>query len=67
MSTLRYALSTLAVLTLGGGYFASQWAVFSGEAPEYSKKVDSPPVQWLALGLICAAVLLSFMREVEPE
>jgi hypothetical protein len=65
MSSIRKTLSyvVLALLTLG--YLASQWAALQGTAPDYSARVDVPPVQTLSLIIFIAALVLAFIPDRE--
>lgn len=67
MRVFRLAVSGLALLALGLGYLASQWAFFNGRAAEYAQSLDQPAVRLGALALLLAAVLLAFIPGGEEE
>lgn len=61
MKTVRSALALVICLLLALGYAASQWAFFHGQAADYAKRVDTPPVRLLALALLIGCVVLTFV------
>ena len=63
MRTLRTALTAAALCLLCAGYAASQIAYFQGTFMEYAAKVDTPPIQRLALLLLIAAVILALIED----
>ena len=63
MRTLRTALTAAALCLLCAGYAASQIAYFQGTFMDYAARVDSEPVQRLALLLLLAAVVLALIKE----
>lgn len=67
MNSIRFALSILAILALGLGYFASQSAFWSGRAPEYAAAVDTPVVRALAATLLGAAVVFALIKDRARE
>jgi len=68
MSLLRYLLSIVALLALAVGYGASQYAFFTGQAPQYAQAVNHLAVKMFALLLLVAAVVLAFIPEnKEPQ
>ncbi len=67
MRTLRTALTAAALCLLCLGYAASQIAYFQGTFVDYAAKVDSPPVQRLALLFLLAAVVLAFIKDHEKD
>ncbi|MBX3117803.1 MAG: hypothetical protein KF784_01975 [Fimbriimonadaceae bacterium] len=67
MKALRFALSVFAVLGLVGGYFASQYAYFTGQAATYAARVDQQPVWRLSLALLLVAIVLSFVKDRESS
>ncbi|MFZ4506310.1 MAG: hypothetical protein ACOYON_01265 [Fimbriimonas sp.] len=69
MKLLRFILSVVSVLLLGGGYLASQFMALQGRGSEYAQKVDQSSIIQLSLLLLVAAILLAFVpdRGEEPE
>lgn len=65
MTTLRSGLAIGAVIALAAGYAASQWAAFTGKAPQYATAVDSPLVKWAALAVLGIATVLAFWKDKE--
>lgn len=63
MKTARTLVGIIAILLLGGGYFASQYAYFAGDPAAYIKALDSSSVPWLALLLLIATVGLVVVPE----
>lgn len=61
MKTLRAGVAGALVLLMGGGYFASQAAYFSGTTSAYIKALDASPVPWLALVLLGLSTVLAFI------
>jgi uncharacterized membrane protein YdjX (TVP38/TMEM64 family) len=64
---IRSLISCIVVLLLVLGYGASQFAAFSGSAPEYAAKVDQAPIQWLALLILIVSVVFAFIPDKEAE
>ncbi len=67
MRNLRLALSLISLVLLLLGYLASQVAALSGEAADYSARVDVAPVRWLALAVLGVAVALSLIPDREDS
>jgi len=67
MRTLRTALTAAALCLLCAGYAASQIAYFQGTFAEYAARVDSQPVQRLALLFLTAAIVLAFIKDREDS
>jgi hypothetical protein len=67
MKTLRYALSIGALVLLGAGYFASQYFALNGTAAEWTVRIETPAVPWLALALLVGAIVLSLKPEKEEK
>ena len=65
MSLLRHSITVVALLALAAGYAASQYAFFTGRAPEYAQAVDRPIIKVLALLLLLAAIAFSFAPDKE--
>ena len=65
MSLLRYSISVVALLALAAGYAVSQYAFFTGRAPEYAQTVDRPAVKFLALAILIVAIAFSFVHDKE--
>ena len=65
MKNLRAVLSAATVLLLGLGYAGSQAAAMQGEAANWASRIDSKAVANLALVLLVAAIILSFVRDRE--
>ena len=63
MRTLRTALTAAALILLCAGYGASQVSYFLDTYADYAARVDSPPVQNLALLLLLSAVILALIRD----
>ena len=63
MRTLRTALTAAALCLLCAGYASSQIAYFQGTFADYAAKVDSAPIQRLALLFLIAAVVLTFIKD----
>lgn len=59
MNILRTVVQIAALLLLGGGYFASQWAYWEGDPRAYARAVDVPSIQMLALALLVACIVLA--------
>jgi hypothetical protein len=55
------------LLVLGGGYAASQYAVFTGTTESYAKKIDSPQTQLIALAILVAAIVLALLPNKEAD
>ena len=62
MKSLRLILSVVVLVALGLGYAASQVAALGGTAPQYSTKVDTPAVQWLALLALVVCIGFAFVK-----
>lgn len=67
MKTLRLALTVLSVGLLVLGYGYSQLSYFRGEASSYARWIDQPPVQYGATALLLVCIVLSLVRDREPE
>ena len=73
MRTLRTALTAAALSLLCLGYAASQISFFKdatfhdGSIADYYSRIDTPPIQHLALALLLSAVILAFIREKPGE
>ena len=66
MKTVRFALSVVLVLLLGGGYAVSQLAFHQGWAPDYAAKVDSGAIPLAATLLLAIVLVLGWVRDEEP-
>lgn len=67
MKTLRFALSAFAIVALGGGYLASLVFSLTGRASEWAARVDNPTVSTVALLILVAALVLTFIPAKETE
>ncbi len=68
MKLLRNLVCLVAVLLMGGGFVASEFAALGGTAQDYAAKVDQPPIRLLALVVLVGAVALAFVRDTDtPE
>ena len=67
MKRIRLLLAATSVLTLVAGYAASQYAYFTGTAPDYAKAVDQPIVVVVALLVFAAAIVLGFVPDREES
>lgn len=67
MKTARTLVGTVAILLLGGGYFASQYAYFAGDPASYIRALDSSSVPILALLLLLATVIMAIVPEREES
>ena len=67
MKTVRTALTVAALFLLGGGYAASQIALFEGRAADYAGRVDVPPIWNLSGLLLLLAVVLAFIPDRDEE
>ncbi len=67
MKELRAVLSVVVTAALCLGYAASQWAVFSGKAPEYARSIDVPTVKWIALCVLVVCIVFAFVRDNEAN
>ena len=67
MNLLRATVFASAALLLGGGYFASQRAFYSGTTEPYSRAVDTAPVALLSLAILVACVVLAALRQEASE
>ncbi len=65
MKVLRLALSVVVITGLLVGYLSSQAAFFEKRTAEYAAKVDQPPIAMLALLVLVAAIVLSFVKDQE--
>lgn len=63
MRRARDLVMAVAMVVLGGGYLASQWAAYSGNASDVAAKLDQPPVRVLAALLVLATVILSILPD----
>ena len=67
MKTLRSALTAAALVLLCAGYAASQIAYFQVTFPEYTAKIDTPPIQHLAGVFLLAAIVLALIPDRSDE
>jgi nitric oxide reductase large subunit len=67
MRILRLWLSVAVALALTGGYLGSVYHYFSGTAPAWARMVDTPLVVALALLVLIAAIVLSFVPDQEER
>jgi hypothetical protein len=72
MSKIRKFVGAVVLVLLALGYFCSQAAYLQGldAAVNYATRVDTPPVAYLALGILVLAVFFAFRPEadgVDPE
>lgn len=67
LGLIRIVFVIAAAALLLGGYAASQWAFFAGQAGDYATKVDSPTVSLLATVLLVGALALRFWPREEEE
>jgi hypothetical protein len=67
MKSLRLLLSVVSLLLLAAGYIGSQIAWFGNQAPEWARKVDTPPIVLLSLLILGLAIVLSLIPEREEE
>lgn len=67
MKIVRIVLSAVSILLLAGGYIASQYAAYVGQAPAYASLVDQAPIRTLALFLFTAMVASLFFPERQSE
>jgi hypothetical protein len=67
MRKLRVLISVAVLVLLPLGYAASQYMALGGSAEEYARRIDCPPVQWLALALLVVCVVLAFIRDEEAN
>ncbi len=58
MKAIRFVASIASLAALASGYLASQYASFSGDAPGWAARIDSPAVVWIALALFAGSILL---------
>lgn len=65
MNLARTATGIALLMLLGGGYLASQYAYFFGDAAGYAAQVDTPPIQLLSLVLFILVIVLCCVREPE--
>lgn len=65
-TTLRTALTAVAISLLSLGYVASQMAFFSGHFSEHASRVDQAPVAITAGLFLALAIALAVFR-VRPE
>lgn len=63
LSQVRLVLSIAALVSLGAGYFASQYYGLNQEAPTWSKMIDTPLVAAISLLLLISSIALSFVKE----
>lgn len=66
LGLIRIVFVITAAALLVGGYAASQWAFFAGQASDYASRVDSPPISLLATALLVGALALRFSGR-EPK
>jgi hypothetical protein len=66
MKKLRTAVAVVTLVLLTAGYAVSQIAALQGWAADYALRVDSPPVQRLAMALFLAIVALGFIPDRDP-
>ncbi|CAN5586664.1 hypothetical protein BH11ARM2_BH11ARM2_03950 [soil metagenome] len=67
MKTVRKAFSWVALALLGGGYLGAMVMALTGRAAEWAEKMDQPPIRFLALFLLVAAVVCAFVPDREAE
>jgi amino acid permease len=65
MELIRLLVAAVAGVLVVGGYLASLSAYFGGTAPNYVSQLDKSSVPMLALGLLLATVVLSFIPAPE--
>jgi succinate dehydrogenase hydrophobic anchor subunit len=65
MKTLRLGLFAVSAILLVGGYLASTAFVLRGQAADWARRIDQPPVKWLALVLCVAAVVFGFLKDAD--
>lgn len=63
MKSFRLLFAWITVCLLGAGYALSQISYFSGWAPLYAERVDSPSIRMLALLVLGVAVALGFVPD----
>lgn len=63
MRLLRDCLGVFGAILLIAGYLAAVQASATGQAAEYAAKVDAAPIRSIALLLLLAAIVLSFVPE----
>lgn len=67
MKTARTLVGTVAILLMGGGYFASQYAYFAGDPGAYIRALDKSSVPILSLLLLLATIALAFVPDREES
>jgi hypothetical protein len=67
MNAIRFALTTLSLILLTAGYAASQWAFFWGDPASHSARMDQGPVRVLALVVLGAAIVFSFLPDRDSD
>lgn len=67
MRTLRLAVSGTTVLLLALGYLGSQWAALNGQASDWARRMDEPPVVMLSLILLLGAIVLFLLPDREDD
>lgn len=67
MKPLRIGLAALLMGLLAVGYFTSQAAAFSGEAPAHALRVDTPALKMGALLALLVVIGLAFVPDREKE
>lgn len=58
LDSLRPLLFGVVVLLLVGGYAASQWFFFAGQATKWSQAIDVPSVKFLSLALLIGMIAM---------
>lgn len=67
MNAVRDALAVVISLALIAGYAVSQRAFWIGSASDYAKRVDTPPVSWLALAVLVIIVISALTNGSSKE
>lgn len=67
MRPLRIGLAALLMGILAVGYFLSQSAALSGDAPAYALRVDTPAVKLVALLASLFVLGFAFVPDRDPE
>jgi hypothetical protein len=67
MKPPRFFFSAVVLVLLGTGYLSSQYFALTGTAAQWGRMIDQPPVVWLSLGILVAAVALALLPEREEQ